>query len=145
MQDSYYTFAIASDHAGFELKSLIINYLEIKGYKVTNLGTNSSKPVDYPDYASKVVDTILEGRARFGLLICGTGIGMSIAANRRSGIRAALCADTFTVEQARAHNDANILVVGARVIDFQTLVEMIEKFLSTDFESGRHLIRLKKI
>lgn len=145
MRDNYYTLAVASDHAGFELKGRIVNYLKAKSYILKDLGTNNAEPVDYPDYAGKVSDAVLEKEARFGLLICGTGIGMSIAANRRAGIRAALCTNVFMAERARAHNDANILVSGAKIVDFETLSAIIEKFLHTDFEGGRHLIRLEKI
>ena len=140
-----YDILIASDHSGFVLKSKIIKYLLDKNISVLDYGTNSQEVVDYPDYAKKVVDGILENVAPRGILICGTGIGMSIAANRISEIRAALCFDLFMAERARAHNDANILVLGAKVPEENIVYQMVDKFLTTKFEGGRHSMRLAKI
>lgn len=140
-----YDVLIASDHSGFSLKCKIINHLENNNILVLDYGTNSQEIVDYPDYAKKVVDGILENISPFGILICGTGIGMSIAANRTSQIRAALCFDLFMAARARAHNDANILVLGAKIADEQLVYQMVDIFLSTGFEGGRHITRLSKI
>lgn len=140
-----YNIVIASDHSGYELKSEIINYLEQKSLKVYDCGTNNTQTVDYPDYAKKVVDIIIEKSAPIGILISDTGIGMSIAANRSSEIRAALCHNMLTAENAKAHNDANILIFGAKTIDYKIVFDIIDKFLTTKFEGGRHNVRLLKI
>lgn len=140
-----YDVLIASDHSGFLLKSKIIKYLQDKNISIFDYGTDSQEIVDYPDYSKKVVDGILEEIAPLGILICGTGIGMSIAANRTSEIRAALCFDIFMAERARAHNDANILVLGAKVPEEQIIYQMVDKFMTTSFEGGRHITRLSKI
>jgi ribose 5-phosphate isomerase B len=139
------TFAIASDHAGVELKVQIINLLLKQGKKITDFGTNSLESVDYPDFAAMVTEAVVSGRAEKGILICGTGIGMSIAANRSRAIRAALCHNTMTAELARQHNDANVLVLGARVVDTNTALSCVEAFLNTPFEGGRHQNRLNKL
>jgi ribose 5-phosphate isomerase B len=140
-----YHIAIGSDHTGFLLKEKIISHLKAKNLNVLDVGTNSEEVVDYPDYAAKVCDALLESMVPIGILICGSGIGMSIAANRRSGIRAALCHNLYTAERAKAHNDANILALGARILDDKLALEMVDKFLSTQFEGGRHVKRLAKI
>jgi ribose 5-phosphate isomerase B len=140
-----YNIIIASDHAGYQLKSDIIDYLQRKSLSVYDYGTNNTERVDYPDYAKKVVDGIIEKLAPLGILISDTGIGMSIAANRNSEIRAALCFDVFMAKNARAHNDANILILGAKILDYKIIYEMIDSFLTTKFEGGRHSVRLSKI
>lgn len=140
-----YNILIASDHTGFVIKGKIIDYLHSKNISVLDYGTNSQLAVDYPDYSKKVVDGILENIAPLGILICGTGIGMSIAANRTSEIRAAVCFDLFMAVRARAHNDANILVLGAKIPEEKLVYEMVDKFLITSFEGGRHTARLSKI
>ncbi len=140
-----YDLAIASDHAGVKLKSKIIKDLEQKGLKILNLGTNSEERVDYPDFTHKMVEEIIEKTVTQGILICGTGIGMSIAANRSSDIRAALCTNEFMAEHARSHNNANILVLGSKLVDDNISLKMVEKFLDTKFEGGRHSRRLAKI
>jgi len=140
-----YDIVIASDHRGYDLKSKIIEYLQKKSLSIYDCGTHNTQPVDYPDYAKKVVDNIIEKLARIGILISDTGIGMSIAANRSSEIRAALCVNTLTAEYAKAHNDANILVLGAKILDQKTVFDIIDKFLATKFEGGRHSVRLLKI
>jgi ribose 5-phosphate isomerase B len=136
---------IGVDHAGFELKELIIGFLSSKGVRWEDTGTFGAESVDYPDFAFKVAQAVSSGRASLGLLICGTGIGMSIAANRVSGIRAALCNDLFTARMARAHNDANILTMGSRVVGPGLALSIVETFLETPFEKGRHLRRIKKL
>ena len=140
-----YNIVIASDHSGYALKDKILHHLINQNIPICDLGTNSMDTVDYPIYATKVVNAILEDIAPLGILICGTGIGMSIAANRRSGIRAALCTNLFMSERAKSHNDANILVFGAKIIDEKLALEMVDKFLITKFEGGRHSVRLSQL
>lgn len=137
--------AIASDHSGVDLKSKIIENLTNAGIKVINLGTDDDESVDYPDFASKVVEAIIQQEVDVGILICTTGIGMSIAANRSSSIRAALCVNEFMAERARMHNDANILVLGKKITDDIMSLKITHKFLDTKFEGGRHIRRLEKI
>jgi len=140
-----YNIAIASDHSGYLLKDKIIKFLIDKKLTVKDFGTNSSETVDYPDYANMVVDSILDEESLSGILICGTGIGMSIAANRRLGIRAALCTDLFMAERARSHNDANVLVVPSKILQDDEIIAIVDKFLSTQFEGGRHNTRIAKL
>jgi len=132
------TVAVASDHAGFPLKDRLAGELARGGYEVLDLGTNNTDSVDYPKYGAAMARALLEGRAGLGLLICGTGIGVSIAANRHRGIRAAVCHNEETARLARAHNDANVLVLGGRIIDPDLASRCLETFLSTEFEGGRH-------
>ncbi|MDR2461500.1 MAG: ribose 5-phosphate isomerase B [Deltaproteobacteria bacterium] len=137
------TIALGSDHAGPELKAKIIEHLNNQGYKTLDLGCPvGTERVDYPDIASKVVATILEGQAHFGILICGTGIGMSLAANRVPGIRAANCNWELTARLARAHNNANILTIGARILGETLALSIVDSFFATSFEGGRHAERL---
>ena len=140
-----YDLAIASDHAGVKLKDKIIRDLRKKNVKVLDLGTDSEERVDYPDFTYKMVEEIIEKTVSQGILICGTGIGMSIAANRSSDIRAALCTSEFMAERARSHNDANILVLGSKLVDDDISIKIVEKFLQTEFEGGRHARRIAKI
>jgi len=137
--------AIASDHAGLDLKSSLVRSLAEQGFEVMDLGTHSTESVDYPDYAAAVADAIRDGQAQRGILICGSGIGISIAANRHPGIRAALCHDTTSARLARQHNDANVLALGARLIGPQVAEDCVLAFLSTPFEGGRHLRRVEKL
>ena len=137
--------AIASDHAGFQLKEKIRLNLEENGYGVLDLGTNSENAVDYPDYRKALAQNILKGDVKKGIALCGTGIGISIAANRFSGIRAALCSNKEMAIQARKHNNANIIALGARSIDFQCANKCVDAFLNTEFEGERHINRLEKI
>lgn len=138
--------AIGSDHGGFELKQEIINFLKkIADIEVTDCGASSKESVDYPDYAKKVSEAVSKGSLDRGILICGTGIGMSIAANRFPGVRAALCHDHFTAEMSRLHNDSNVLVLGERVIGKGVALEIVKTWLDTKFEGGRHQKRLEKI
>jgi ribose 5-phosphate isomerase B len=137
--------AIATDHAGFDFKEAMQAYLKAKGHELQDLGTYDKQPVDYPDYAQRVAKVVVEGQADFGILICGAGIGMSIAANKVHGTRAALCHDLYTARMARSHNDANIIVLPARLIALTIAYEMTDLFLATPFEGGRHAGRVEKI
>ena len=137
--------AITADHAGFEMKSLIKQELEASGYKVLDLGTDSTQSVDYPDYGRKLADMVASGAVKCGIAICGTGIGISIAANRVAGVRAALCHDTLTAKLARQHNDANILALGGRIIGIETAKDCVKTFLTTKFAGERHAARVAKL
>ncbi len=139
------TVAIAADHAGVELKSVLTDVLMQMGFSVIDLGTSGPDSVDYPDFAEALVDALGDGRAARGVLVCGTGIGMSIAANRHAGIRAALCHDTEDARLARQHNDANVLVLGARRTDEKTAGDCVRTFFATEFEAGRHARRVAKL
>jgi ribose 5-phosphate isomerase B len=139
------SIAVASDHAGYELKSALGVAFDELGLPVLDLGTHGRESVDYPDFADAVADAIREGRASRGVLICGTGIGISIAANRHRGIRAALCHDGLTARLARQHNDANVLVMGARLIGIETAKDCLVNFMATAFEGGRHARRVAKL
>lgn len=137
--------AIANDHAGVEYKKILKKYLEETGFEVIDYGTNETASVDYPDYAGMVARAVQRGEAERGILICGTGVGMSIAANKYKGIRASLCSDTYTAEMTRRHNDSNILVLGARVIGVEIMLSVAQTYFSTGFDGGRHLKRIEKI
>jgi len=136
---------IASDHAGFFLKEKIKDYLCQEGFEVEDVGTYSAVSVDYPEYAAKAIERLLHGEAERGILICGTGLGMSIAANRFPGIRATLCHEPFSAKMARLHNNANVLVLGGRLIGDGMAIEIVKTFLTTKFEGGRHERRLNLI
>ncbi len=137
--------AVAADHGGYELKSVLLPELRALGFDVLDLGTNSLEAVDYPDFAEKVAAAVEAGKARFGLLICGTGIGMSIAANRHRKVRAALCHDVTTARLARQHNDAHVLTMGGRLLGSEAAKDCLKTFLSTSFEGGRHARRVAKL
>ena len=139
--------AIASDHAGFALKSELAGALKARGAPLTvdDLGTFSLESVDYPDFAALVASAVVSGKARFGVLICGTGIGMSMVANKVRGVRAALCTSEFEARMARAHNDANVICLGQRVVGAGVALAALEAFLTTAFEGGRHERRVKMI
>lgn len=139
------SLAIGCDHAGVSLKKAVIDFLDTKQIKWEDFGVETETSVDYPDYAKKVVDSILSANHPKGILICGTGIGMSIAANRYKGIRAALCHDAFTAKMSRRHNDANILVMGANVTAVPAAMDILEAWLNWDFEGGRHERRICKL
>lgn len=139
------TVAVASDHAGYEMKERLKLALKERGLTIVDLGSDSTESVDYPDHAHALADTVADGRADLGVIVCGTGIGVSIAANRHPGIRAAVCSAPETASLARAHNDANVLALGARVIDEATALACLDAFLSTPFEGGRHASRVQKI
>ena len=137
---------IGSDHAGFDLKEEIKRFLSEKGdYIIKDMGAFSNEPVDYPIIAHKVAKNIAERKFNRGILLCGSGIGMSMVANRYRNVRAALCHNLYTVRLSRRHNDANILVLGGRVIGIGLALDMVDLFLSTDFEGGRHQRRLEEI
>ncbi|MBN2767625.1 MAG: ribose 5-phosphate isomerase B [Campylobacterales bacterium] len=138
-------FYIATDHAGYNVKDFVKEYLESKSHEVIDLGPYSNDRVDYPDFAKKCALKVLEDNGSFGILICGTGIGISIAANKINGIRAALCHDSYTASLCRAHNDSNILCFGERVVGKGVIESMLESFCNTPFEGGRHEARVKKI
>jgi len=137
--------AIGSDHGGLDLKNAIVESLREQQIECTDFGTDDSASVDYPDFAEKVAKAVASGTAKAGILICGTGIGMSISANKIPGIRAALVHDDFTAQMAAEHNDANILVMGGRVLSAEQGVRLVDVWLTSRFEGGRHQQRLDKI
>ncbi len=133
---------IGCDHAGFELKEKVVSHMKKLGYAVTDVGTDSLTSCDYPVFADLVCKSILSGEAELGILVCGTGIGMSMAANKHKGIRAAACSDTFSARLTRNHNDANVLCLGARVIGEGLACDLVDAFLTADFEGGKHQRRI---
>jgi ribose 5-phosphate isomerase B len=137
--------ALGADHAGFQMKEEIRRYLESAGHVVDDVGTRSEESVDYPDFAAAVGQRVADGRDHFGILVCGTGIGMSIAANKIGGVRAALAHDLMTAHMAREHNDANVLTLGARVVSPALSLEIVREFLSAQFAGGRHQRRVQEI
>ena len=139
------TVAIASDHAGFELKCALKETLAEMGYEVLDLGTDGTDSVDYPDFADAVAQALAEGRSARGVLVCGTGIGMAIAANRHRHVRAALCHNATEARLARQHNDANVLAIGARTTGLEPARDCLRTFLETEFEGGRHARRVAKM
>ena len=145
MEKTSYNISVASDHRGFKVKSAIIKELKDLKHNPIDLGVDSEESVDYPDFAHKLRDHISDGFSEFGILICGTGIGMSIAANRNADMRAALCTTAEMARLARAHNNANILVIAARISSPEEIKLMVREFLNTSFEGGRHSQRLAKI
>jgi ribose 5-phosphate isomerase B len=137
--------AIGSDHAGFHSKEVIKQELIRSGYAVQDAGTDSEASVDYPDFAREVAERVAAGKADLGVLVCGTGIGMAMAANKVPGIRAAVAHDQMTAHLAREHNNANVLTLGGRVVSDETALEIVREFLSTTFAGGRHQRRVDKI
>lgn len=137
--------AISSDHAGFELKEILKNEIATLGYDVQDLGTNSTDSVDYPDYGYKLASAVSSGAADLGVAICGSGVGISIAANRKPKVRAALCQSAEVAELSRKHNNANVLALGARIVSVELAKEILHAFLNTEFEGGRHENRVKKL
>jgi len=137
--------ALGADHGGFELKEKVKAHLIKNGYEVLDLGTNSCDSVDYPEFGHAVGNVVAEKKAEFGIVICGTGIGISIAANKVAGIRAALCTNTTMARLTREHNNANILAMGGRIIGDVLALEMVDVFLTTEFQGGRHEKRIDKI
>jgi ribose 5-phosphate isomerase B len=135
---------IGSDHAGLKLKKKLIRALESKGYAVDDVGAMDESSVDYPDFAKKVAEAVAAGGV-LGILVCGTGQGMGMTANRHPGVRAAVCSNAYQVIMARAHNDANVLCLGERVIGDGVALQLLDLFLETEFEGGRHERRVKKI
>lgn len=138
-------FFIATDHAGVELKNFTVQLLKEKGHEVHDIGPFSTERVDYPDYAIKVCEATLADANAHGILICGSGIGMSMAANRHSGIRAALCHDAYTAKVAREHNDANVLCFGERIVGKGVAESIVDSWIASSFEGGRHMQRVEKI
>jgi ribose 5-phosphate isomerase B len=139
------TVVMAADHAGYELKDLLKSEIDELGYDVLDLGTHGPESVDYPDFGHAAGQAISDGRASKGVIVCGSGIGISIAANRHQGVRAALCHDALTARLSRQHNDANVLALGARVVGTEAALEVVRAFLSTEFEGGRHQRRVAKL
>lgn len=139
------TIAFGCDHAGPALKSLLMSKAEEMGFATLNLGTDSTESVDYPDFAHAMAEAIETGKADLGVLICGTGIGISIAANRNTAVRAALCHNGLTARLTRQHNNANVLALGARIIGEEIALECFKEFVTTDFEGGRHDRRVQKM
>ena len=138
-------FYIATDHAGIDLKDYTVELLKAKGHEVVDMGPFSKDRVDYPDFAHKVAEAVLADPAAQGVLICGSGIGMSMAANRHAGIRAALCHDAYTATVARGHNDANILCFGERIVGKGVAESIIDAWIAGSFDGGRHCGRVEKI
>ncbi len=137
--------AIAADHGGFELKGVIIDHLTKKGYEMVNLGTDTADSVDYSDYAEKCAEQVLSGAVSFGIVVCGTGIGISIAANKINGIRCALCHSPETAALAKQHNNANIISLGGRTTTDEMALKIVDAFMEAEFEGGRHQRRVDKI
>lgn len=137
--------AVASDHAGYDLKEELKQYLTSKGHDVLDLGTHSKESVDYPDFGTAMGAAIEKAEAPKGILVCGSGIGISIAANRNPSVRAALCQSGLAAKLARQHNDANVLALGARLIGVETALDCVDAFLTTEFEGGRHQRRVDKM
>lgn len=136
---------LGSDHAGFALKTEILQQLSDAGFTVEDLGTFSEQSCDYPDSARAVGEAVAAGQFQLGILICGTGLGMSMAANKIAGVRAALCSETFSARMARAHNDANVLCLGSRVVGGGLAIDVVHAFLDGAFEGGRHQRRVDKL
>lgn len=139
------TIAIAGDHAGVAMKNVLKKELEDLGFDVLDLGTNGPESVDYPDFADALASAMHDGKAKRGVLVCGTGIGVSIAANRHRDVRAALCHDAVTARLSRQHNDANVLVLGARTTGEEVAKDCVKVFMNTEFEGGRHARRVAKL
>jgi ribose 5-phosphate isomerase B len=137
--------AIASDHAGYDLKTILAQELAEMGYEVLDLGTDGPQSVDYPDFGAALAEVVRTGEVERGILICGTGIGISMAANRHPGVRAAVCWDETSARLTREHNDANVLALGARLLGVEVAKDCLRTFLSTDFAGGRHVGRVAKL
>jgi len=138
-------FFVATDHAGIELKDYTVKLLKDKGHEVIDIGPFTTDRVDYPDYAHKLCEEVLDDLRTFGILICGSGIGMSMAANRHEGIRAALCHDAYTATVARGHNDANVLCFGERIVGKGVAESILDAWIAGSFDGGRHTGRVAKI
>lgn len=136
---------LGADHGGFELKNQIAAHLSSLGYEVIDVGTNSSDSCDYPVFASRACQKVQSGEAELGILVCGTGIGMSMAANKHKGIRAACCSDTFSARLTRLHNNANVLCIGARVVGTGLALDLVNEFVGAEFEGDRHVRRLSLV
>lgn len=140
-----FRIAIGADHAGFPMKNTLVAWLQAEGHHVHDFGTNGPDSVDYPDYAHVVCAAVTAGEADFGVLVCGTGLGMSYAANRHHGIRCAMLGETTSARLSRQHNDANVVAMGARMIGDEMATDILRTFLATGFEGGRHQRRVAKI
>ena len=136
---------IGCDHAGYSLKLQVIEHLKEKGVEYVDVGTNSADSCHYPEFAHAVCTKVQNGEAPVGILVCGTGVGMSMAANKHRGIRAACCSDTFSARLTRAHNDANVLCFGARVVGAGLALELVDAFVDTEFEGGKHQTRVDMV
>ncbi len=145
MAEKYTRYAIGADHAGCEVKNNIKEYLQSKGCEVVDFGTHSTESVDYPDFARQVSESVANAECQRGILVCGTGIGMAIAANTVRGIRAATCNDTYTAQVAAEHNDANVLCVGARVVHSDVALAIVKEWRKYEYKGDRHQRRLDKI
>ena len=145
MASAAQTIGIGSDHAGLELKQALVKELAQRGVTVRDFGTTSTASCDYPDFAHALAQAVERGELERGLLVCGTGVGMSIAANRHRGVRAVVCSEPFSARMARQHNDANVLCIGARVVGAGTALDIVDAFLNAAFEGGRHAGRVAKI
>lgn len=139
------TIALGADHAGFQLKEALKGWLIEHGYQVVDHGTHTAESVDYPDYAAQVAEAVADHKVERGVLVCGTGIGMTIAANKVPGVRAALCSDLYTARMSREHNDANVLCLGARVVGVGLALDIVAAWLDARFEGGRHQRRIEQI
>jgi ribose 5-phosphate isomerase B len=137
--------ALGADHAGWQLKEEIKAWLLDRNVELLDLGTHSPDPVDYPDYAAQVGEAVASGKADRGILVCGTGIGMAMTANKVPGVRAAFCPDLFTARMSREHNDANVLALGGRLTGRELALEIVEMWLRAEFQGGRHVRRVHKI
>lgn len=137
--------AIASDHAGFEMKAMLIEWLRTQGHAVTDLGPGDTASVDYPDYGYKLSRHVASGDARFGIAVCGSGIGISIAVNRNAGVRCALVSESLSARLAREHNDANVIALGARLIGSDLAKDCVAAFIATPFAGDRHTARVEKL
>lgn len=137
--------AIGNDHVAVAMKNHIVKYLQDKGHELVNFGTDSSERCDYPVYGKKVADAVASGACERGILICGTGIGISLAANKVKGIRAAVCSEAYSARLTRQHNDANIIAFGARVVGEATAEMIVDEFINTEYEGGRHQQRIDMI
>ena len=137
--------AIGNDHTSVAMKKHIIDYLTAKGYELVNFGTDSEERVDYPIYGKKVADAVASGECELGILICGTGIGISLAANKVKGIRAAVCSDAYSASMTRRHNNSNILAFGSRVVGQGTAENIVDAFFGAEYEGGRHQTRVDMI
>lgn len=143
--DKKMKIVVAADHAGFALKQQVLEYLRSRGLEVEDCGPPDAEPVDYPDFAEKVAESVATKQASCGVLVCGTGIGMMLAANKVPGIRAVAANDTLSARLAREHNDANVLTMGARMIDAATMRQVVDTWLAAPFAGGRHQRRVQKI
>jgi ribose 5-phosphate isomerase B len=139
------SIAVGADHAGLPLKQEVVAALREGGHTVEDLGTHDAASVDYPDYAHRAAKLVTEGKHRFAVLVCGSGVGMAIAANKHAGIRAVVCSEPYSAAMARRHNDANVLCMGARVVGPGLAREILEAFLAQEFEGGRHVRRVDKL